>query len=101
MQIVIDIPEEEYHNYLKMRPAYPKGVFCYIEAIQQGTPLPEGHGRLIDADETLKAMDTWDKFGYIETGCFVREPGNDYASYVHYEDMVKAVSGTPTIIEAD
>jgi len=42
MKIAIDIPEEEYRNYLKMRPAYPEGVFCYIAAIQQGTPLPEG-----------------------------------------------------------
>ena len=47
MKIVIDIPEEEYQNYLKMRPSYPEGVFCYIMAIQNGTPLPEHHG-LID-----------------------------------------------------
>ena len=50
MQIVINIPEEEYQNYLKMRPSYPEGVFCYIKAIQNGTPLPKRHGRLIDAD---------------------------------------------------
>ncbi len=50
MKIVIEIPEEEYQNYLKMRPSYPEGVFCYIKAIQNGTPLPKGHGRLIDAD---------------------------------------------------
>jgi len=48
MQIVINIPEEEYQNYLKMRPAYPEGVFCYIKAIQNGIPLPKGHGRLFD-----------------------------------------------------
>ncbi len=54
MQIVIDIPEEEYQNYLKMRPAYPEGVFCYIKAIQNGTPLPKGHGDLIDKNEIIK-----------------------------------------------
>lgn len=39
MKLIIDIPEEEYQNYLKMRPAYPEGAFCYIKAIQNGTPL--------------------------------------------------------------
>lgn len=71
------------------------------EAIANSTPLPTGHGRLIDADELLKAIDTWDKFGYTETGCFVREPDNDYVPYIHYEDVVKSVSGAETIISAD
>lgn len=35
MQIVIDIPEEEYQNYLKMKPAYSEG----IKAIQNGIPI--------------------------------------------------------------
>lgn len=79
MQIVIDIPEEEYQNYLKMRPSYPEGVFCYIKAIQNGTPLPKGHGRLIDAD-ALK--DEW-KEGF-------------------HRKMVEAImDDAPTIIEAD
>ena len=100
MKILIDI-DEEYYEIIKHDVKVNHNDFKPYEIIANGTPLPKGHGRLIDADELLKAMDTWDKFGYIETGCFVREPGNDYASYVHYEDMVKAVSGTPTIIEAD
>ena len=57
MQIVIDIPEEEYQNYLKMRPAYPEGVFCYIKAIQNGTPLPKGHGRIADMDAAIKCIE--------------------------------------------
>jgi hypothetical protein len=75
MQIVIDIPEEEYQNYLKMRPSYPEGVFCYIKAIQNGKPLPKGHGRLIDAD----AVDT------------------------RYSDpeVIETLNQAPTIIEAD
>ena len=27
-----------------MRPAYPEGVFCYIKAIQNGTPLQKDLG---------------------------------------------------------
>lgn len=54
--------------------------------------------RPIDADALLKAMGTWDKFGFSHSGAFVREPKNDdYVPYVHYEDMVKCVEGMPTI----
>ena len=97
MQIVIDILEKDYKDTLN-------GIFAIDvvrEAVKKGVPLPKEHGRLVDADEVLKAMDTWDKFGYTETGCFVRKPSNDYVPYVHYEDMVKAVNDTQTIIEAD
>ena len=52
---------------------------------------------LIDRAELLKAMDTWDKFGYTETGCFVREPKGDYVPYIHYEDMVNCVKGMPPV----
>lgn len=53
--------------------------------------------RYIDADALLKAMDTWDKFGFSHSGAFVREPENDdYVPYVHYDDMVKCVEGMPT-----
>ena len=71
------------------------------DAIIDGTSLPEGHGRMIDADELLKTMDTWDKFGFEHTGCFVRNPGDDFIKYVHYDDMIKSVRGVETIIEAD
>ena len=49
MQIVIEIPEEDYER-LK---AYKKAPFCSFpsriyEAIAHGTPLPEHHGDLKD-----------------------------------------------------
>ena len=55
--------------------------------------------RLIDADELLIAMDTWDKFGYDEQERLIPIDNNDerYVPYVHYADMVKAVNGMPTI----
>lgn len=73
MQIVIDIPEEEYQNYLKMRPSYPEGVFCYIKAIQNGTPLPKGHGQLKDIDKIINDgmnkgfCDWYDEMKYADT----------------------------------
>lgn len=102
MQIVINIPEDVIKDAKDSPNYYPTHLFEMIwRAIVNGIPLPKGHGKLIDGDEILKAMNTWEKFGYTETGCLVRNPGNDYVPYVHYADMVKAVSGMPTIIEAD
>lgn len=51
----------------------------------------------ISRDELLKAMDTWDKFGYTETGCFVREPKNNCVKYIHYDDVIKCIKGMPPV----
>ena len=46
MQIVIDIPEEEYEVIVNSEDC---GLHTLTRAIAKGTPLPK-HGRLIDAD---------------------------------------------------
>jgi hypothetical protein len=45
MQIVIDIPEETYEYWKNHSHEY-----VLAEAIKNGTPLPKGHGKLIDKD---------------------------------------------------
>ena len=57
MKIVIDIPKR-YFNMVKdfetvnlSRCNYKTVQFQIINAIKNGTPLPKGHGRLIDADD--------------------------------------------------
>ena len=58
-------------------------------------------GRLIDADELLKAMNTWDKFendpneGLIH----LRTPAlqDRYVLYVKYDDIVNCVKGMPLV----
>ena len=62
MQIVIDIPRQIYESVVNT------GKFgCYQfdtrKAIKNGTPLPEHHGRLIDADD-LKAHKYHDNKAY-------------------------------------
>lgn len=95
MQIVIDIPEEEYQNYLKMRPSYPEGVFCYIKAIQNGTPLPKEYGTLKDTDKLIKKINSfknnWD--------C----SRNEYEAgrYESYDYVIDMIEDEPTIIKAD
>lgn len=48
MQIVIDIHERDYQSMLNGH--IP---FSVLDVIRKGTPLPKGHGRLIDADAVL------------------------------------------------
>ena len=55
---------------------------------------------LISREETLKAMDTWDKFGNDAYGRLFPLRSQDelhlYVPYVHYADMVNAVKGMPS-----
>lgn len=56
MQIVIDIPEEDY-NFVKRQ--VKEGVAItnpWKMFIANGTPLPKGHGRIADMDEAIKCI---------------------------------------------
>lgn len=48
MKLVIDIPDYVYNNIMNM---YGNSGSLLEEAVKRGTPLPKGHGRLIDADD--------------------------------------------------
>lgn len=79
MQIVIDIPEEEYQKILLTG----KASFCAVNAIEAGTPLPKGHGRLIDANR-LRSMYSINQ-----------------ANFNTVIGIQKWIDDAPTIIEAD
>ena len=84
MQIVIDIPEEDY-NFVKKQVA--DGITNPLKiCIAKGTPLPKGHGRIGDVDqmEYLKALHDA-KFGKIKFS----------------EAINKIKNSIPTIVEAD
>ena len=72
MKIVIDIPEEIYTD---VKENYHGNDVLYSE-VKYGTPLPKGHGRLIDADVLADGFE--DNFEFCEV-----------------------VNATPTIIEAE
>ena len=92
MKIVIDIPEEIYKD-IQSRD-WKNGELVFSDewkAIHNGTPLPKGHGRLIDADELTKQLETvasdeWNKQVGASKGL---------------EDAVDIVDDAQTIIEAD
>ena len=73
MQIVIKISKEDYERLKEYEKAPFNSLTSRVyEAIANGTPLPKGHGRLIDADDIDNHI-----IGHVDT------------------------SSCPTIIEAD
>ena len=100
MKLVIDIPQEEYEDILNgIEHARIAGVSIGIlnQAIENGTPLPKGHGRLGDLDALIERLlpKYYDWFGEGEQDDFSR--GNNSM----LEEVVEAIKEFPTIIEAD
>lgn len=54
MKIVIDIPIVVYDEIINFNDANNTALY---EAIRNGTPLPKGYGKLIDADKLIKAIE--------------------------------------------
>lgn len=104
MQIVIDIPDKIY-GLLKY---FEKAMgladkkeedddvkTALIRAVVNGTPLPKGHGRLIDADKLKVELECGIRAGNYEEG---------YEKYAHInnmDDCVDAIIYADTIIKAD
>lgn len=84
IELVIKIPEEMYkwmNDVNKLFGDY--GTSDFIDLVKKGTPLPKGHGRLIDVSELLTVTD-------------IREDSSE-VTYVLYDDIENA----DTVIEAD
>lgn len=84
MKIVIDIPEEDYKRIKRFTGATDYHItIALYEAVQNGTPLPKGHGDLIDRDS-------------LELDCDWSDYYDGFSAYS--ESQVRLA---PTIIEAD
>jgi hypothetical protein len=101
MQIVIDIPEY-YYKAIKEIPV--EQSTADMMSIRKGTPLPKGHGRLIDADAFIETLEDASKRHKYKELLF--------DDYLTVDDVFKAVieslqnrglaeDDAPTIIEAD
>ena len=83
MQIVIDIPEDVYKRtvfYREFRDL--SDCLATIKALEKATPLPKGHGRLIDEER-------------ISLSGIHFETERDHAM------MIGRLNSAPTIIEAE
>ena len=89
MQIVIDIDENVFtrlfDNGIEDYSIVNDDLFAIAKTIRKGTPLPKGHGRLIDADAFAIRGE------YLE-----KLYGSDF-----YWEFKKQLDKHPTIIEAD
>ena len=79
MKLMIDISDDLYNGIVKNEYELYNGKF--FDMIRGGTPLPKGHGRLIDADTLGEKLHRYTEAPY------------QYALMVFNE--------SPTIIEAD
>ena len=96
MQIVIDIPEDLYKKYVDVNIGRGNGktiIYTLLRAIKNGTPLPKGHGDLIDR-EKLKAYIN----GWYDFMIYISE--QPYVTFKQEEIMGNIDFMTP-IIEAD
>ena len=60
MQIVIDLSEKYYNDICNNKTASNYSVLNALDGIRNGTPLPKGHGRLIDADALIFNADYYE-----------------------------------------
>ena len=86
MQIVIDIPEDVYKQCILANSLFEVQLVNYIA---NGTPLPKGHGRLIDVDSITKDLNTLNS-------TFIINKRDDTNPSLYSIDC-----NAPTIIEAD
>ena len=86
MNLIINIPDEVYKATQVIKPKHDDVIQIPLEVIANGTPLPKGHGRLIDANELKKEYPHDTDWDYpVNTNCYV----------------VESIDNSPTIIEAD
>ena len=55
IELVIKIPEELYDAF-KVHSLFSSDIPAIERAIKNGTPLPKGHGKIIDADYAIKQL---------------------------------------------
>ena len=89
MQRVIEIDEETYNEIKKI--VANGNEMCFMQTlIANSTPLPKGHGRLIDADKFLERV----------------KKSREHEAYMHSwtaDNVLERLDSwyAPTIIEAD
>lgn len=88
MKIVIEIPDN-FKDYIEdVLMGVGDSAEILVDAVMNGTPLPKGHGRLIEVTNQLEQ----------ELFTFTRYTGIDECPY---ESATLITDNAPTIIEAD
>lgn len=93
MQIVIDIKDAIHRDCKEFGSLTVKQVIEVEKAIKNGIPLPEGHGRLIDADALKKF--------FQEHAYPVRYDRNSIERGMSMTGIKTCIEESVTIVEAD
>lgn len=93
MNLAIFIPEQLYANIIEDNCSMAD-MRILLTIIKHGTPLPKGHGRLIDADALKKddEVTIWKTRDSSRTGKTLK---------FFSELFIKKIEDAPTIIEAE
>ena len=84
VELVIKVPEDVYKDIMAHNRESREGgksAYYFEGLIQNGIPLPKGHGRLIDESDLM--------------------PDSDYEDGTFYAVSIEQINRTPIIIEAD
>ena len=91
MELMIDISEEDYEAAKKVDTLYGKWrndvTSRSLRAIANGTPLPKGHGDLIDIDD-IRVVELEDSLHFIQ-----HKKGDDIDVYIDAPTVIKADKG--------
>ena len=103
MKIIIDIPKEKYDLCKKWKPSERSEL---QEAVANGTPLPKGHGDLIDRMELYNQTAEWEAQALEQVDKYHPEINRDgwrwWGAVLKERTAFKHdVADAPTIIEAD
>lgn len=85
IELVVKIPEEIYKASQIIDVKHEDVIQIPLEVVAKGTPLPKGHGKLIDIDD-IRVIELEDSLHIIR-----HEKGDEIDVYIN----------APTIIEAD
>lgn len=64
MKVVIDIDEKIFQQAILLQSRGNSSVYAQI--IANGTPLPKGHGNLIDADALILGLDEYNEYATFD-----------------------------------
>lgn len=84
MQIVIDIPEEMIKALKEGCFGAKYNIYDICGCVMNGTPLPKGHGDLVDRDKVIDLLNE-----------------EEYNYYTELDKVCDTIYEAPTIIEAD
>ena len=106
MQIVIEIPESIYDTIQSDEMISREQLAILQMHIMNGTPLPKGHGRLVDYDEMKKIANCYGEFtattlSHIKPQVIIEADGGDTETWNGYHGQVTAPKGTFKRIYAD